>query len=200
MPAASKWEHSPEIAKMAKPVIDEYHPHLVNARIAYIIQDGMQGSSKRPKAGTMAKPAGKATFLHDFDFIMTISRDFWDSKSTGHKEKVALIDHELCHADGEEKEDGEWKWSIRHHDVEEFAEIVQRRKLWHEELVRFQGLPVVELKRMIEDGPKSEQLRTTWLEDVLSSAKDALGVEEPRHQKAVKAVQTTTKQAAVKAA
>jgi hypothetical protein len=60
------------------------------------------------------------------------------------KTKVALVDHELCHAWAEanqkEDDDGEAepvKLSMRPHDLEEFSCIVRRHGLWREDVEDF---------------------------------------------------------------
>ena len=61
------------------------------------------------------------------------------------KQRVALVDHELCHgtvavnAEGEtkEQEDGRPVYRVRKHDVEEFREIVERYGLWKADLEAF---------------------------------------------------------------
>lgn len=49
----------------------------------------------------------------------------------------ALIDHELCHCQTEEDEDGDTKLVIVGHDMEEFACIIERYGDWKGELDQF---------------------------------------------------------------
>lgn len=84
-------------------------------------------------------------------FIIVINHDAWHNLLPD--AKAALVDHELCHIarkartvlDPETKtlvnrwaeaEDPD-SWSIREHDVEEFADIIRRHGLWETGVERF---------------------------------------------------------------
>lgn len=135
------------------------HEHLQGAEIAYVFRDEeIRTGSKVEWAsahlaarlvssrhwGRMLRWSIKQLTGIDPDFVMLIDRNIWDGLSP--EQKLALVDHELCHMAQSEDADGlprfnqvtgEPIWCIRPHDVEEFDEIVRRHGLWKEDLVSF---------------------------------------------------------------
>jgi hypothetical protein len=82
----------------------------------------------------------------DFDFIIALNQEVWDSIDFDRTRKVALLDHELCHAapeydeeSGEHKTDerGRYLFRTRKHDIEEFVEIVHRHGCYKHDLEVF---------------------------------------------------------------
>jgi hypothetical protein len=80
----------------------------------------------------------------DFDFIIVLNKEYW--LEFDDKQKLALVDHELCHAapkvsdeTGEHIHDerGRKVWRIAKHDLEEFLGIVRRHGCWKRDLERF---------------------------------------------------------------
>jgi hypothetical protein len=92
----------------------------------------------------------------DYDFIITLNKEFWEDIDVVREQRLALVDHEMCHAapvyndeTGEHMMDerGRFLFRLRGHDVEEFYEIVQRNGLWKRDLVAF--AKVLQEKRKI---------------------------------------------------
>lgn len=125
-------------------IIDAHHQDLRKARIALAWctswkadVDGRQQIGKCKKASDLDRE------LAAFDFIILISKSFWQGANDA--QKTALIDHELCHAavrhakDGEPEEDerGRPIFRMRKHDLEEFACIVERHGLYKRDLETF---------------------------------------------------------------
>jgi len=83
--------------------------------------------------------------LIPYDFIILLSREFWESFSVTFAQRLALLDHELCHAavkhdaDGEPVEDqrGRKVWRTRKHVIEEFPEVVERHGCYKHDLETF---------------------------------------------------------------
>lgn len=129
---------------IAETLIPQHHPHLVGARIEYVFRDKHQKRNGKIVAGTARKVSGLNAFLAakppsfgglDF-FVIVFALDVWMAISDA--QRVALVDHELCHCWRETNDEtGEWDLSIRGHDIEEFAEIVYRHGLWSEDLDNF---------------------------------------------------------------
>jgi hypothetical protein len=79
--------------------------------------------------GRMKKASELDRELHEHDLVLLLNREMW--KVFGEKQRTALVDHELCHADealdpnGEAIEDahGRKQYRIRKHDLEEFAAV-----------------------------------------------------------------------------
>lgn len=83
--------------------------------------------------------------LIDYDYVIVLNKEFWEDPEFDREKKLALLDHELCHAaravdaDGEKMRDTKERpvWRTRGHDVEEFEEIVTRHGVWKRDLERF---------------------------------------------------------------
>ena len=82
--------------------------------------------------------------FYDHDFVIVLNREYWLSFSE--KQKLALVDHELCHiarALNPETlepicdERGRKVWRVCRHDIEEFVGVVKRHGIWKQDLERF---------------------------------------------------------------
>jgi hypothetical protein len=139
-------KHEPEPYRLLREIRNKFHGDLHEARIGLAWRKGY----KRDVDGHMILgKCVKASDLHrelaPYDFIILLNREVWlDSEFTPEK-KLALIDHELCHAgrshtkDGEPREDerGRPIWRVRKHDIEEFRCIVQRHGCYKRDLEEF---------------------------------------------------------------
>lgn len=104
------------------------HPDLKAASIAYLFKETMKRRD-RLGLGKASKAAGALQFLTGFDFVLTFNWTAW--KQLTAPQRIALVDHELCHCMR-----GEKGWEMLAHDVEEFRIIVQRWGLWTPDLVQ----------------------------------------------------------------
>lgn len=143
----TKYCPAPEVKKIAEELIPKYHSslHKYQPRIEYVFVDKTPKNKGKDIWGTMRKvdslPAYLATpqdaqneEIEPF-FVMTISRPVWDILNE--ETKVALVDHELCHAYCPDDNDGPTKLCIIPHDLEEFACIVKRHGMWTEDVKIF---------------------------------------------------------------
>lgn len=78
-------------------------------------------------------------------FTVEVSADWWDIY-TDHQ-RIALIDHELCHMAFDE--DG--KPRLRPHDLQEFSAVVQRHGLWASDVQSMAKAMQLHLPGMAED-------------------------------------------------
>lgn len=152
----AKFFEAPEVAAIAEELIPKYHQHLLDfsVRMRYLFVDKTPKSGGMEIWGTCRKISGLNAYLEgenpdgDPFFVITISKDIWDVLPQD--SRIALVDHELCHAsaeakqqkdDGESNEDMETdnpvKLTIRPHDLEEFSCIVRRHGLWREQVKDF---------------------------------------------------------------
>ena len=126
-------------------LIEQHHEELTNARIALAWAlawkpdvDGIQ------KLGQCKKASDLDRELHEFDFVILLSQEFYQDPTITDAQRKALLDHELCHATVKLDEDGEPArdaldrivYRTRKHDVEEFSEIVARHGIWKRDLER----------------------------------------------------------------
>jgi hypothetical protein len=127
-------------------LIVEHHDELRHARVAIAWCTSWKADvDGRLTLGKCRKASDLDRELSAFDFVILLNRDFWQSTIVGSDQRIALLDHELCHArvaldeQGEPKEDerGRIVYRIRKHDIEEFTEIVERRGVYKRDLEVF---------------------------------------------------------------
>ncbi len=133
------YELAPEVEELAKDLVRRYHQHLVNAGLVYLWRTGNWKKGGKRVLGTAEKVGGKTSFwlrqaMHwdrDLVYAVTISKQAWPELS--HDQRLALIDHELCHFVPNDA----GKIEIVEHDVTEFRAVLERHGFWEDELRRF---------------------------------------------------------------
>jgi hypothetical protein len=126
-------KEAPEIQEMAARLIDNIHTHLAEAKIKYLFRTGKWELRGKTLYGRAEKVSAKWKYLTEFDFVVTINRDIWFVNKP--EIRQAILDHELTHcARGEDDKQGNPKWYIMPHTVEDFVSIIQRHGLWTNEL------------------------------------------------------------------
>ena len=83
--------------------------------------------------------------LVNWDFVILLNRDAFQDTAFTLEKRIALIDHELCHATRAldrfyapaNDEKGRAVWRMRKHDIEEFRCIVQRHGCYKKDLEAF---------------------------------------------------------------
>lgn len=134
-----------EIREIAGPLIDQFHPHLKDATILYVWRSEHASDNGKPTAGKARKLSGLSAYLAQREFssavkrakgdegpeeymsklyLMEIAADIWAELTAS--QRIALIDHELCHFAG--------GYDLRGHDLEEFTDVVRRHGLWKPDL------------------------------------------------------------------
>lgn len=131
---------------MLEALIAAHHRPIMEARIALAWNlswkpdvDGRVTLGKCKKASDLDRE------LAAFDFVILLRQAFIDNPTVTDDQRRALLDHELCHAavsydtSGEPKIDerGRTIYRIRKHDIEEFAEIVERHGCYKRDLEHF---------------------------------------------------------------
>ena len=127
-------------------LIVKYHEDLAQANIALAWNlswkpdiDGRATLGKCRKVGALDRE------LHQFDFVIILLQEFWDSGDVTDEQRRALLDHELCHGavvldkNGEPVEDerGRKVYRMRKHDIEEFSQVVERHGTYKRDLEKF---------------------------------------------------------------
>jgi len=83
--------------------------------------------------------------LAEYDFIIVLNRDVWESPEFSREKQMALLDHELCHAApvlnklGTQARDERDRpiWRCRKHDIEEFRTVVEHHGCYKRDLEAF---------------------------------------------------------------
>lgn len=135
------WEAS-EAKDLAEGLIPKYHEHLEQAKILYLFTNQERKKCDRVRLASAAKVSGLQKYLsslhlsddldapavdHGADFVILIDGVIWERLTPA--QRLALIDHELCHAGWVDNEDG-GRFFLRGHDLEEFVAVVERHGLW----------------------------------------------------------------------
>ncbi|MCL6479322.1 MAG: hypothetical protein K6T65_13095 [Peptococcaceae bacterium] len=132
----AEWIKAPEVERLAKQLINECHSHLTEANIMYLFRDGPWSSQDRTTWGKAVKVSGRDKFIHEYDFLIIINKEIWTILTED--QRKALVDHELmhCYLSDYDKE-GNPVWSIRGHDLEDFAAVVRRHGMWNDAVKRY---------------------------------------------------------------
>jgi hypothetical protein len=135
------------VKTIADDLIPKYHSHLVDIRVEYVFCEKTPNRGGKETWGTMQKITGKSAYLgadkedqdrglNDPFFMMTISYPVWETLSN--KDRIALVDHELCHAVVKvDEETGDPKLGTVTHDVEEFKAVIERHGIWRPDVEQF---------------------------------------------------------------
>ena len=120
---------APQVEELASRLINNIHKSLAEARIKYLFRTGKWELRGKSIHGKAEKVAAKWKYLTEYDFVITISKESWDANKPEIRE--AILDHELTHcARGEDDKQGNPKWYIQPHTVEDFIAVIQRHGLW----------------------------------------------------------------------
>ncbi len=148
----------------------ENHFDTAEAKIALAWRKGIKPNADgKILLGRCVKASDLQRELVDFDFVILLNKEYWEDPGFDRSKKLALLDHELCHAaravdsDGEPTIDSKGRpvWRVRGHDVEEFEEIIARHGIWKRDLERFAEAIAKRKKSPLftEDSASTEEAR-----------------------------------------
>lgn len=128
------YQESPEAEEIGNELVRRYHSDLANAKIFYYFKK--KASKKQDKlvlaSISLANTKQKFISAKDYDLFLEIGWTEWTELTL--QQKIALIDHELCHARlSLEKQ----KIVMCAHSVEEFREIIERYGFWTDGMKAF---------------------------------------------------------------
>jgi len=144
--------------RIMEELIEKYHSNLGEATIALAWRFGWNANADGLMTmGRAAKRSDLDRELAKFDFVILLNHEAWNKGGLNETQRVALIDHELCHceitydSDGEPKHDeqGRIVCRIRKHDIEEFVDVVNRHGLYTRDLAAFARKSINDAERPI---------------------------------------------------
>jgi hypothetical protein len=153
--------------KILKKVVEKWHPHLEEARIALAWKVGGWKPDRDGimKLGQAKKASDLDREMKPYDFVILLSQTGWDELSK--EQRLALVDHEASHCEvsrdertGEVRLDdrGRKVYRMRHHDIAEFRAVVKRHGLYTRDLEEFVKVAVeqknVPLFKVVSDKEK----------------------------------------------
>lgn len=129
---------------LLKQMRKENHSHIADAKIALAWRHRMKSDKDGIlKLGQCLKNSGVHREFANYDFIILLNKMAWDAFTK--EQKMALLDHELCHIMPSEDKNGEHiqddlgrkMFRTRRHDIEEFQDVVRRHGVYKKDLERF---------------------------------------------------------------
>lgn len=129
-PEGETIQEAQQFGAIAALLIQALHPRIRSIRFAYLYRESLERGGEI-KLATVGKASAKIRFLTNFEFIIDVNWKAW-RELTG-PQRLALVDHELCHCDRDENGHA----ILLPHDVEEFGSIIKRWGLWRPDVVTF---------------------------------------------------------------
>jgi hypothetical protein len=133
--------------KLLRDYIDLYHEELSDARIALAWCTSWKPDvDGRLTIGKCKRATELDREIAAVDFIILLSRTFWQDRRVTPAQRAALIDHELCHAtvkldprtlEPVHNDRRRIVYRTRKHDLEEFSDIVRRHGCYKRDLEQF---------------------------------------------------------------
>ena len=105
-------------------LLNDFHSDLRNAEIKCLFYDKPKKRSGKVILGTAEVVSAKYNYLTGIDFIISIFKETWDIMAE--EQRKALLDHEMTHMFVGEDKEGNPVYKIVPHDIEDFAEILNR--------------------------------------------------------------------------
>lgn len=139
-----KEESGREVYGIIQQAVDQWHPHLEQAKILAAWNTGWKpDKDSKIVLGQCKKASDLSKELAEHDFIILLNKSYWIEFSVA--QRTALIDHELSHAAISKDDEGATKYDdrgrvvyrTRAHDVEDFNAVVRRHGLWKSDLENF---------------------------------------------------------------
>lgn len=126
---------APDAELIGERLIPQFHKHLADIPILYFFCYKQKKKGGRAAMATIKKESGLAAQIICADkgwradefFAIEIHFETWEQLEEKHR--IALIDHELCHATVESTPEGA-SLKIVTHDLEEFNSVIKRHGLW----------------------------------------------------------------------
>jgi hypothetical protein len=124
--------------------VSSNHSDLAQARIALAwMLDVKADRDGHLTLGRCKKATDLDREFREFDLVILLNAQAW--KELEPKQRVALMDHELCHATVAEDKNGDpikderdrLCYRIRKHDIEEFNAVVRRHSMYLSDIAEF---------------------------------------------------------------
>jgi len=154
-----KRQHAGQVTepyRIMEGLIEKHHQHLQDVKIAIAWRFGWAANADGLMTmGRAKKCTDLDRQLAEFDFVLLLNHEAWNKGGLNEKQRLALIDHELCHCEvtmdsnGEPKfnEDGRLVCRIRKHDIEEFQDVVARHGCYTHDLAEFANKSIKDSER-----------------------------------------------------
>jgi hypothetical protein len=138
--------HEPEAYRIMREARAKWHPDLEGAKIALAWRKRLKADKDgRMLLGKLMKASDLQRELVNWDFVILLNKEVFQDTAFTAEKRLALIDHELCHATRSldkfyapaNDEYGRSVWRTRKHDIEEFVCIIERHGCYKKDLEKF---------------------------------------------------------------
>lgn len=155
-----RWERRPDVESVVEYCVQRWHRHLEGATVVALGRPtpGKKLGREVWASLKIASPKERALWSEeseDIDYVLVVAVSVWNRIPA--ETRIALVDHELCHAAGWDAEAE--AWLVRGHDVEEFGQVVERHGAWQETLRAFietaQRVQLPQLSLRMEEATKA---------------------------------------------
>lgn len=114
-------EKSPQVEAMIKDCLRQANILTGNAKICGLMVSPVISKNV---AGRCIRTGRELNHFSGYDYIIEISKEYWDN-ITPETRKILVL-HECMHIQVTWKKDGEPKFGIRPHDMEDFSELIEK--------------------------------------------------------------------------
>ncbi len=122
------YKMAPELNDPVRQVIKEYHPHLLDAKMACLFRSGEWKNRGRTVLGKALVAPILWRVLTGYELVLVVNKAVYCS--LGDKGKIALLDHELSRfREPVAGREGCFNFAIQDHDVREFSAVVKRHNV-----------------------------------------------------------------------
>jgi hypothetical protein len=116
------FEVSADLKKLAETVINDQKIDVYPAKLEYLL---VYPNVSKSVAGRCVRTGKELKFFSGFDYLIEMSGELWDVLDE--PTRLILMEHELKHVCPTMNEkSGEWEFTLRDHDVQDFASIIKK--------------------------------------------------------------------------
>jgi Putative phage metallopeptidase len=135
--------HEPEAYRVMREAREKWHQDLEGAKIALAWRKRLKADKDgHLMLGKCMKATDLQRELVNWDFVILLNKEVFQDPAFTPDKRLALIDHELCHATRvhdkyglpASDEYGRSVWRTRKHDIEEFICIIDRHGCYKKDL------------------------------------------------------------------
>jgi hypothetical protein len=127
-----KFTPADEAQKLASPLIEKHHSHLVNAKILFVFKEGTWNKGGKPCSGEVKCLSPLMATIAELDFCIILNHKYWAVLDEHFR--TILVDHLLSCCNFKEGKDGELTWCKVAPPTLEFPQVVERYGSYNEDL------------------------------------------------------------------
>ena len=164
---AVTYEKAPELLTPVHKLIDEFHPHLKDAKVATVYRIGKWLIRGKKQTGKALIVPAIWQCLTGLDLLLVVNKRAYMRQGT--EGQLAMLDELLCRfADTDSA-----KYETCEPDIQEFSDIVNRRKICFSNLDMLNDLSIAtEIQKIVLDDEEEEEGDTEQLDEIGEDVED----------------------------